>query len=143
MNFLLFSGGSSVLHYLPEFAQFHVHWVGDAIKPFHPLSPLLLLPTIFPASGSFPVSHLFISSGQSIVSSTSASVLPMKIQGWFSLGLTGLISLLSSGFSKSLLQHRNLKASIRWLSAFFMVQLSHLYTTTGKAIALTIWTLLA
>ena len=44
---------------------------------------------------------------------------------------------------KSLLQHHNLKASILWLSAFFMVQLSHLYKTTGKAIALTIWTLLA
>ena len=76
--------------------------------------------------------------GQSI--GTSASVLPMNIQGWFPLGLTGLISLLSKGTLKSLLQHHNSKALILQLSAFFMIQLSHLYMTTGKTIALTRWT---
>ena len=54
----------------------------------------------FPASGSFPVSWLFMSGGQSIGASASASVLPMNIQGWFLLGLTGLISFLSKGLSR-------------------------------------------
>ena len=54
----------------------------------------------FPASGSFPVSWLFTSGGQSIGASVSASILPMSIQGWFPLGLTGLISLLSRGLSR-------------------------------------------
>ena len=57
-------------------------------------------PQPFPASGSFPVSWLFASGGQSIGVSASASVLPMNIQGWFSLGLTGLMSLQSKGFSR-------------------------------------------
>ena len=91
----------------------------------------------FPASGSFPVSRLFASGGQSI--GTSASVLPMNIQGWFPLGLIGLISLLLKGL-KSLLRHHNLhnlKESILWYSAFLTVHLSHQYMTTGKSIALT------
>ena len=67
-------------------------------------------------------------------------VLPMNIQGWFPLGLTGLISLQSNGLSKSLLQHHSSKASIFRCSAFFMVQLSHPYMTTRKTITLTIWT---
>ena len=54
----------------------------------------------FPASGSFPISQLFATSGQSIGASTSASVLLVNIQGWFPLGLTGLISLLSKGLSR-------------------------------------------
>ena len=89
----------------------------------------------FPGSGSFPVSQLFTSGGRNIEASASASVLPVNIQGWFPLGLTVLILQ-----SKSLLQHHRLKASIIWHSAFFMVQLSQLYMTTGKTIALTIWT---
>ena len=67
--------------------------------------PLLLLPQSFPSSGSFPMSQLFASGGQSF--GASASVLPMNIQGWFPLGLTGLISLLSKRLSKSLLQYYN------------------------------------
>ena len=70
----------------------------------------------------------------------STSVFPMNIQGWFPLGWTGWISFLSKGTFKSLLQHHSSKASILWHSAFFMVQLSHPYMTTGKAIALTRWT---
>ena len=73
--------------------------------------PLLLCLQSFPASESFPMSRLFTSGGQSIGASASASVLPMNIQGWFPLGLTGLISLCPRTL-KSLLQHHSLKASI-------------------------------
>ena len=83
--------GFPVLCSLPAFVQIHVHWVGDAIQPSHPLSSPS--PWSFPASGSFPISQLFTSGGQSIGASASASVLPMNIQGWFPLGLTGFISL--------------------------------------------------
>ena len=62
--------------------------------------PLLILPSSFPSIRSFPVSWLFTSSGQSIGASALASVLPMNIQGWFPLGLTGLISMLSKGLSR-------------------------------------------
>ena len=128
--------GFYVLHHLPDLAQIHVHWVSDAIQPSRPLlSPSLLCLQHFPASGYFPVSQLFAWGGQSIGASALASVLP--IQGWFPLGLTGLISLQSKGLSR-LLKHHSSKASILWLSAFFMVQLSHPYMTTGKPIALTI-----
>ena len=96
--------------------------------------PFSSCPQSFPASGSFPMSWLFESGGQSI--GASASVLPMNIQGWFPLGWTGLISVLFKRL-KSLLQHLNLKASILWCWAFFIVQLSHPYMTTGKAMALT------
>ena len=57
--------GFPVLHYLLEFAQTHVHWISDAIQPSHPLHPLLLLPSIFQASGSFPMRQLIASSSQS------------------------------------------------------------------------------
>ena len=77
--------------------------------------------TSFPASGSFPVSWLFPSGGQSIGVSALASVLPMNNQGWFLLGLTGLISWQAvQGILKSLLQHRSLKGSIS--SASFLFQ---------------------
>ena len=82
-----------------------------------------------PASGSFPMSQFFKSGGQRIGVSASESVPPMKIQDWFSLGLTGLISLESKGLLKTLLQHLSSKASILRHSAFFMVQLSHLHMT--------------
>ena len=80
----------------------------------------------FPASGSFPMSWLFTSGGQSI--GVSASALPMNIQGWFPVGLTDWISLQSKGLS-SLLQHHSSKASILRHSSFFIVQLSHPYKT--------------
>ena len=92
--------GFSVLPYLLEFAQTDVHWVGDAIQTSHPLSPFSSCLQYFPASGSFPMSQLFTSGGQSIGASALASVLPMNIQGWSPLGLTGLISLLSKGLSR-------------------------------------------
>ena len=87
------------------------------------LCHLLPLHPIFPASEPFLMSQWFASGGQSIGTSTSASVLPVNFQGWFPLGLTGLISLLSKGLS-SLLQHHSAKASILQLSAFYMVQLT-------------------
>ena len=84
------------------------------------------------------MSQLFASGGQSI--GASASVLPMNIQDLFPLGMSGLNSLLSKGLSKSLLQQHSSKASVLQCSAFFMLQLSHQYMPTRKAIALTIQT---
>ena len=89
----------------------------------------------FPASGSFLMSRLF--SDQSI--RVSPSVLPRNIQGWFPLGWTGLISLLTKGLSR-VFSSTTWMASILQDLALFMVQLSHSYMTTGKTIALTIWT---
>ena len=93
--------GFPVFHYLLEFSQTHVHWVSGA---YPTLSSSVTLssscPQSFPASGSFPMSHLFISGSQTIGTSASASGLPMNIQGWFPLGLIGLISLLSKRLSK-------------------------------------------
>ena len=92
--------GFPVLHYVPEFAQTHIHWVSDATQSSHPLLPPSPPALSFPTSGSFPMSQLFASGGQRIGASASASVLPMNIQSWFSLGLTGLISMLSKGHSR-------------------------------------------
>ena len=91
----------------------------------------------FPASGSFQLSQFFASGGQSIGVSASPSVLPMNIQDWFPLGLTGWISLKSKGLSRVFSNTTVQKASILQHSAFFIVQLSHPYMTTGKTIALT------
>ena len=82
---------SSVLHYLPDFAQIHIHWwchliISSSIAPFSSF------PQSYPASGSFPVSQFFTSGGQNIGASASASVLPMNIQDWFLLGWIGWIS---------------------------------------------------
>ena len=92
----------------------------------------LLLSSIFPASGSFPVSQFFTSGDQRIRASVSASVLPMNIQDWFPLGLTGLISLLSKGLSRVSSNTTVRKQQFFSAPAFFMVQLSHFYMTTGK-----------
>ena len=89
-----------------------------------------------PASGSLQKSQLFASGGQSIGVSAWTSVLQMNTQDWFPLGWVGWITLLSNGL-KSLLQHHSSKASSLRHSAFFIVQLSHPYMTTGKTIALT------
>ena len=92
------SPGFIVLHCLLEFAQAFVHWLDKATNYFilcHPFSSSL---QSFPVSGSFQMSQ-FTSGGQSIGASASA-VLAMYIQGWFPLGLTGLISLLSKELSR-------------------------------------------
>ena len=83
----------------------------------------------FPASGSFQMNQFFISGGQSF--EVSASVLPVNIQDWSPLGWTDLISLQSKGLSR-VFSKTSLKASILQHSAFFMIQLSHPYMTTGK-----------
>ena len=80
-----------VHHQLPESTQTHVHWVGGAIQPSHPPSS----PQSFPASGSFQMSQLFTSCGQSIGVSASTSVLPVNTQDWYPLGWSGWISLQS------------------------------------------------
>ena len=90
--------GFPVYHYLPKLAQTQVHWVGDAIQPSRLLSPPSPPAYNLFASGSFSMSQLFASGGQSI--SASASVLPVNIQSSFPLGLAGLFSLLSKGFSR-------------------------------------------
>ena len=130
--------GFPVHHQLPKLAQTHVHWVGDAISSSAIPSSSCFLS--FPASGSFPVRQLFASGGQSIGASASASVLPMNIQCWFPLGLTGLISWLSKGLSRVFSNTTVQKVSVLWHSAIFIVQLPHLYMTAGKTIALTIQT---
>ena len=98
--------------------------------------PLLLLPPIFPASGSFQMSQLFPSGGRSIGVSALASVLPMNTQDRSSLGWTGWISC-SPRDSQESSPTPHSKASILRHSDFFIVQLSHPYMTTGKTIALT------
>ena len=88
------------VHYFPEFAELHIHWVGNAIQPSHPL--------LFPSPPTFNLSQhqglfkcqFFASGGQSTGVSISASVLPVNIQDWFLLGWTGWISLLSKGLSR-------------------------------------------
>ena len=100
------------------------------------VAPFSSCPQSFPASGSFPVSQLFSSRGQSIGPSVSASVPSMNIQSWFPLRLTGLISLLSTGLSRVFSSTTVQKH--QFFGAFFIVPLPHLYMTTGKTIALTI-----
>ena len=132
--------GLPVHHQLPELTQTHVHQVGDVIPPSHPLlSPLFLLPSIFPSFRVFSnESFLLIRWPNnwrfcfSISPSNEYSgLISFKID-WFDL-------LAVQGTLKSLFQHHNSKASFLWHSAFLMVQLSHPYIATGKTIALTIW----
>ena len=107
--------------------------ISSSVIPFssHPLS--------FPASGSFQMSQLFELGGQRIGVSAATSALPMNTQDWSPLGWTGWISLMSKGlsrvFSNTAVQSINSLAS-----AFLIVQLSYPYMTTGKTMALTIWT---
>ena len=108
-----------------------------------PVSPFSCSPHSFPASGSFPMSQLFPSGGQSIGALASVSVLPINIQGSFSLGLTDLISLVSQGALK-----RVFSSTTVWKHQFLSAQPSlwsnsNLYMTTGKTIALTIQTVIS
>ena len=99
---------------------------------------LFSCPQSFPASGTFPMSQLLASGDQNTGVSTSASVLPMSIQGWFPLRSTDLFAI--QGTFWSLLQHHSLKASILPSSAFLTTQLSRHYMATGKTVASTIRT---
>ena len=130
--------GLLVLHHLPEFAETHSlsQWCHPTISSS--VAPFSSCLQSSPASGSFPVSRLFASGGQSTGSSASASVLPVNIQDWFLLGLIDWFDLLAVQRTlKNFLQHHTSKSSILQSSAFFMVQLSHPYMTTGITIALT------
>ena len=92
----------------------------------------------FPASGSFPMSQLFVSYGHRM--GASASVLPINNQGWFPLGWTGWISLLSTGLSRVFSSTTVRKHQFFSSQPFFMVQLSQAYMTTAKTIAFILWT---
>ena len=132
--------GFPVHHQLPELAQTHFHWVSDTIQPSHPLSS--------PSPPAFNLSErrgLFKWISVCIrwpkYWSFSFSISPTKEHpGLISLRTDWLDLLAVQGTLKSLLQHHSSKASILWRSAFFSVQLSHPYMTTGKTIALTRWT---
>jgi len=115
-------------------SQTHVHWVGDVIQPSHPVIFFSSCLQSLTASGSFPVSQFFASGGQSIGASASASVLPMNIQDWFPLELTGLISLKSKGLSRVF---ESISSSV---FSFLYSPTPTSYMTNGKTIALTKWT---
>ena len=100
--------------------------------------PFFLCLQSFPASGSFLISQLFTSDGQTIGASVSASVLLMNIQDWFLLGLTGLVSLEVQGTLKSFLQHHSFKSINSLAFSFLYSPTLTSIMTTGKTIALTI-----
>ena len=102
--------------------------------------PILLLPSIFPSIRVFSNESALYISGQRIGVSGSTSVLPMNTQDWCPLGWTGWISLQSKGLSRVFSKNHSSKASILRHSTFLIVQISYPYMTTGKTIALTIWT---
>ena len=129
--------GLPVHHQLPEFTQTHVHRVGDAIQPSHPLSfpspPAPILPSIRVFSNESTL-HMRWPKYWSF----SFSIIPSKEHpGLFSFRMDWLDLLAVQGTLKSLHQHHSSKASILGRSAFFTVQLSHPYMTTAKTIALT------
>ena len=129
--------GLPVHHQLPEFTQTHAHWVSDAIQPSHPLSS----PSP-PAPNPSQNQSLFqwVSSSHELakVLEFQFSIIPSKeIPGLISIRMDWLDLLAVQGTLKSLLQHHSSKASILRCSAFFTIQLSHPYMTTGKTIALT------
>ena len=132
--------GFPVVHYLLELAQTHVHWVGDAIQPSCPLSSLLLLPLIFPCIRVFSSESTLLMRWPKYWS-FSFSIIPSKEHpGLISFRMDWLDLPAVQGTLKSLLQLHSSKASVLQHSAFFTVQLSHPYMSTGKAIALTRWT---
>ena len=129
--------GFPVLHHLPQFTQTRVHWIGDAIHHFILCHPLLLLPSIFASMGVFSNESThrirwpkYWSFGFYISPSNEHPRLISFRMDWLDL-------LAVQGTLKSLFQHHSSKASILQHSAFFTVQLSHPYMTTGKTIALT------
>ena len=129
--------GLPVHHQLPEFTQTHVHWVGDAIQPSHPLSsPSPPAPNPSQHQGLFQC----VNSSHDVAKVLEFQLQHQSFQWTPRTYWTGWISLQSWGTLKTLLQHHSAKASILWHSAFFRVQLSHPYMTTGKTIALTRWT---
>ena len=132
--------GLPVHHQLPEFTQTHVHWVSDAIQPSHPLSspsPPSIFQRVFSNESEL---HTRWPKYWSFSFSISLS---SKQPGLISFRIDWLDLLATQGTLNSFLQHHRSKASILWHSAFFTVQLSHPYKTTGKSVALTRWTLVS
>ena len=128
------------VHFL-ELAQTHVHWISDSIQPSHPLlSPFPLAFNLSQHQSLFQ----WVSSLHQVAKygSFSFSISPFsKCSALISFRIDWFDLLAVQGTLKSLLQHHRLKASVLQCSSFFMVQLSQLYKTTGKTIALTIWIL--
>jgi len=132
--------GFPVHHQLPELTQTLVHRISDAIQPSHPLSSLLLLSSISPSIRVFS-SELVLRIRWPKYCSFSFNISPSnEYSGLTSFRIYWLGLLEVQGTLKSLLQHHSSKALILRCSAYFIVQLSHLYMTTGKTIALTRWT---
>ena len=131
--------GLPVHYQLPEFTQTHVPRVSDAIQPSHPLLSLLL-PSIFPSIRVFS-NESALRIRRPKYWSFSFNISPSNEHpGLISFRMDWLDLLAVQGTLKSLLQHHSSKASIILHSAFFIVQLSHPYMTTGEIIALTRWT---
>ena len=129
--------GLPVHHQLPELTQTHVQHVGDAFQPSHPLLSPLLLPSIIPSIRLFSSQSVLCISWPNYWS-FSFSISPSnEYLGLVCFRMNWLDLLAVQETLKSLLQHHSLKASILQGSAFFIVQLSHPYMTTGKTIALT------
>ena len=128
--------GLPVQHQLPESTQTHVHRVDDAIQPSYPLLPPSPLPSIFPSIRVFSDESSLRIRWPKYWSFSFSNSLPMNIQDWFPLGLTGLISLLSKELSRVF---SNTTVWKHQSAPFFIVQCSHSYMTTGKTIILTIW----
>ena len=131
--------GFPVLYYVLELIQIHVHWVGDAIQPSHPLSPPSPTFSLSQPQGLFQwVSYLH---QWPKYWSFSFSISPSnEYSGFISFRIDCFDFLAVQGTLRSLLQHHSSKASIIWCLTFFMVQLSHPYMSTGKTIVLIIWT---
>ena len=132
--------GLPVHHQLPEFTQTQVHWVSDTIQPSHPLSSPSPLPSIFPSIRVFS-KEAALRIRWPKYWSFSFNISPSKeYPGLISFRMDRSDLLAVQGTLKSLLQYHSSKVSILWCSAFFIVQISHPYMTTGKTIALTRWT---
>ena len=130
--------GLPVHHQLPEFTQTHVYWVFDAIHPSHPLSSPSPPVSVFPSIKVFSNDESVLYIRWPKYWSFSFSISPSnEYSGLIFFRMVWLDFLAVQGSLKSLLQHHHSKASILQHSAFFIVQLSHPYLTTGKTIALT------
>ena len=128
-----------VLHHLLDFAQTLVLWVSDAITILS--SVLLLLPSVFSSTRVFFSNELALGIRWPKYWSFSFSIIPFsENSGLISFRIDWFDLLAVQGTLKSLIQQHSSKASLLWCSTFFIVQLSHLYMTTGKTIALTRWT---
>ena len=131
--------GLPVHHQLPEFTQTHVHRVGDAIQPSHPLLSLLLLPPIPPSIRVFSSESTLLMRWPKYWSFSFSISPSSEHPGLISFRMNWLDLLAVQGTLKSLPQHHSSKASTFQCSAFFTIQLSHPYMTIGKTIALTSW----